>query len=66
MIIRVLTDSNFLDIEVSEPIDENVLIKSIDESSTILLIDKDGHKIFINTCNVVAIELLDKLPPISE
>ena len=66
MIIRVLTDSNFLDIEVSEPIDENVLIKSIDESSTILLIDKDGHKIFINTCNVVAIELLDKLPPISK
>lgn len=66
MIIRVLTDSNYLDIEVSEPIDENVLIKSIDESSTILLIDKDGHKIFINTCNVVAIELLDKLPPISE
>lgn len=64
MVIRVLTDTNYLDIELKEEIDEKLLMEAIDNSSTILLITKNDTKMFINTINVVAIEVFDT-PPIS-
>ena len=64
MVIRVLTDTNYLDIELIEEIDEKLLMEAIDNSSTILLITKNDTKMFINTINVVAIEVFDT-PPIS-
>ena len=64
MVIRVLTDTNYLDIELKEEIDEKLLMEAIDNSSTILLTTKNDTKMFINTINVVAIEVFDT-PPIS-
>ena len=64
MIIRVLTDTNFMDIELKDKVDEKRLIEAIDNSSTLLLETKNDTKMFINTINVVAIEIIDT-PPIS-
>ena len=64
MIIRVLTDTNFMDIELKDKVDEKLLMEAIDNSSTLLLETKNDTKMFINTINVVAIEIIDT-PPIS-
>ena len=64
MILRVLTDNNYLDVELKEKIDTEKLIRAIDNSSTIMLETKQGTTIFINTINIVAIELIN-IPPIN-
>jgi len=65
MVIRVLTDTNFLDVFLKEKIDVSALIQAIDNTSTILLETKDNTKVFINTINIVAIEVFDT-PPIQK
>ena len=65
MVIRVLTDTNFLDIEVKDKIDKEVLNQAIGEMSTLVVETKSNSTVFINTVNVVAIEVFDT-PPISE
>lgn len=62
MILRVLTDNNYLDVELKSNIDTEKLIRAIDNSSTIMLETKQGTTIFINTINIVAIELIN-IPP---
>lgn len=64
MILRILTDTNFFDIETKEPIDKELLIKAIDNGDTIMLETKDNTTVFINNINVVAIEIFNT-PPIS-
>lgn len=64
MILRILTDTNFFDIETKEPIDKELLIKAIDNGDTIMLETKDNTTVFINNINVVAIEIFNA-PPIS-
>lgn len=62
MILRVLTDNNYLDVELKENIDTEKLIRAIDNSSTIMLETKQDTTIFINTINIVAIEIIN-IPP---
>lgn len=64
MIFRVLTDNNYLDVELKENIDTEKLIGAIDNSSTIMLETKQDTAIFINTINIVAIEIINT-PPIN-
>ncbi len=64
MIFRVLTDNNYLDVELKENIDTEKLIGAIDNSSTIMLETKQDTTIFINTINIVAIEIINT-PPIN-
>ncbi len=64
MIFRVLTDNNYLDVELKENIDTEKLIGAIDNSSTIMLSTKQDTTIFINTINIVAIEIINT-PPIN-
>lgn len=64
LILRILTDTNFFDIETKEPIDKELLIKAIDNGDTIMLETKDNTTVFINNINVVAIEIFNA-PPIS-
>lgn len=64
LILRILTDTNFFDIETKEPIDKELLIKAIDNGDTIMLETKDNTTVFINNINVVAIEIFNT-PPIS-
>lgn len=64
MILRILTDTNFFDIETKESIDKELLIKAIDNGDTIMLETKDNTTVFINNINVVAIEIFNT-PPIS-
>lgn len=64
MIFRVLTDNNYLDVELKENIDTEKLIGAIDNSSTIMLETKHDTTIFINTINIVAIEIINT-PPIN-
>lgn len=37
MILRILTDNNYLDVELKEQIDTEKLIEAIDNSSTIMV-----------------------------
>lgn len=62
MIFRVLTDNNYLDVELKENIDTEKLIGAIDNSSTIMLETKQDTTIFINTINIVAIEIINTPP----
>ena len=59
MILRILTDNNYLDVELKEQIDT-----AIDNSSTIMVDTKQDTTFFINTINVVAIEIINT-PPIN-
>ena len=65
MIIRILTDTNFLDIEPKAKIDIEVLTKALEDMSTLVIETKNNSIVFINTVNVVAIEVFDT-PPIQE
>lgn len=64
MILRILTDNNYLDVELKEQIDTEKLIEAIDNSSTIMVDTKQDTIFFINTINVVAIEIINT-PPIN-
>lgn len=64
MILRILTDNNYLDVELKEQIDTEKLIEAIDNSSTIMVDTKQDTTFFINTINVVAIEIINT-PPIN-
>lgn len=64
MILRILTDNNYLDVELKEQIDTEKLIEAIDNSSTIMVDTKQDTTFFINTINVMAIEIINT-PPIN-
>lgn len=63
MILRLLTDTNFLDIELKDKIDKEVLVNALDNMSTLMVETKDNTTVFINTVNIVSLELID-IPPI--
>lgn len=65
MILRVLTNDNYLDVELKEPIDKERLIEAIDNSSTIMIDTKADTTFFINTINIIAIEIINT-PPINK
>lgn len=65
MIIRVLTDTNFFDVELKEKINKDALITALDNMSTLMLETKDNTTMFINTVNIVSLELFDT-PPIQK
>lgn len=62
MTLRILTDNNYLDVELKEQIDTEKLIEAIDNSSTIMVDTKQDTTFFINTINVVAIEIINTPP----
>lgn len=62
MILRVLTNDNYLDVELKEPIDKERLIEAIDNSSTIMIDTKADTTFFINTINIIAIEIINTPP----
>lgn len=61
MILRVFND-NYLDVELKEPIDKERLIEAIDNSSTIMIDTKANTTFFINTINIIAIEIINTPP----
>lgn len=63
MIIRILTDTNFFDIVPKEIIDKEVLINALDNMSTLMIETKDNTTFFINTVNIVSLEIINT-PPI--
>ena len=65
MIIRILTDTNFFDVELKDKIDKDALISALDNMSTLMLETKNNTTIFINTVNIVSLEVFDT-PPISK
>ncbi len=64
MLLRILTDNNYLDVELKGQIDKEKLLDAIDNSSTIMIDTKQDTTFFINTINVVAIEIINT-PPIN-
>ena len=64
MILRILTDTNYLDIELKEKIDTKTLMTALDSMCTLMVETKRNTQVFINPVNVVAIEIIDT-PPIS-
>lgn len=65
MVIRILTDTNFFDVELKDKIDKEALISALDNMSTLMLEAKDNTTIFINTVNIVSLQIFD-MPPISK
>lgn len=65
MKLRIINNENFLDIELKEKIDINILMDAMNDMSIILLETKAGTKMFINPVNVLAIEVIDT-PPIEQ
>lgn len=65
MVIRILTDTNFFDVELKDKIDKDALISALDNMSTLMLETKDNTTIFINTVNIVSLQVFDT-PPISK
>ena len=65
MIIRILTDTNFFDVELKDKIDKDALISALDNMSTLMLETKDNTTLFINTVNIVSLQVFDT-PPISK
>ena len=65
MVIRILTDTNFFDVKLKDKIDKEALISALDNMSTLMLETKDNTTIFINTVNIVSLEIFD-MPPISK
>lgn len=65
MKIRILTDNNFLDIEVKN-ISEELLMQALGEGNAVALTKEDGNTFILNTINVVAIEIFkdNDMPPI--
>ena len=63
MIIRVLTDSTYLDIELKEPVDEELIVNAMSNMEIILFENKQGNKVFINPVNIVSLEVIN-IPPI--
>ena len=65
MKIRVLTDNNFLDIEVKD-VSEEALLQALDDGNTVALTKADGNTFILNTLNIVAIEIFkdNSIPPI--
>ena len=65
MKIRVLTDNNFIDIEIKE-VSEETLLQALDDGNTVALTKADGNTFILNTLNVVAIEIFkdNNIPPI--
>ena len=55
MIIRVLTDTNYLDIELKEPVDEELIVNAMSNMEIILFENKQGNKVFINPVNIVSL-----------
>ena len=65
MTIRILTDTNFFDVELKEKIDKDALVNALDNMSTLMLETKNKTTVFINTVNIVSLELFDTdIPPI--
>lgn len=63
MIIRILTDTNFFDVFPKEKIDKEMLINAIDNMSTLMIDTKEDTTVFINTVNIVSLEIINT-PPI--
>ncbi len=64
MILRVLTDTNYLDIEPKDKIDTKLLLDALNNMNTLLIDTKKDTQVFINPVNVVAIEIIES-PPIT-
>lgn len=64
MVIRVLTNSNYLDIELKEEIDEEAISDAMDKMNVLLFENIQGNKVYINPINIVSLEII-KSPPSS-
>lgn len=64
MVLRVITNNTFLDYELKEKIDKNLLTSAIDNQSTIMIETKQETIVFINVINIISLEIFD-IPPIS-
>ena len=65
MILRIMTESNYLDIELKERIKEEQLMQALDNMNTLMLSTKNDTVIFINPVNIIALEIID-IPPIQK
>lgn len=68
MTIRILTDNNFFDVEPKGDLDKKILMQALNDMSTIAIETKQGSTVFINTANIVSIEVFDitDIPPIQK
>lgn len=65
MVLRILTDTNYIDIEPKN-IDEKSILQAIDECNAIALTLKDDSTFILNTANIVGIKIIknEGIPPI--
>ena len=65
MVIRILTDTNFFDVYPKQKIEKEMLINALDNMSTLMIETKEDTTVFVNTVNVVSLEIFNT-PPIED
>lgn len=66
MKLRIYTIYNYLDITIKQDIEIEMIVKQLEEGTTIMLEKEDGNIFILNNINVLAIEVVaeSKIPPI--
>ncbi len=54
-----------MDITTKEDIDLKEIVKQLEEGTTIMLEKEDGNIFILNNINVLALEIVQNIPPIS-
>ena len=57
---------NFMDIVLKTEIKIEDIVKQLEEGTTVMLEKKDGNIFILNNINVLALEIVNNIPPISK
>ena len=57
---------NFMDIVLKDEIKIEDIVKQLDEGTTVMLEKEDGNIFILNNINVLALEIVKNIPPISK
>lgn len=57
---------NFMDIVLKDEIKIEDIVKQLDEGTTVMLEKEDGNIFILNNINVLALEIVNNIPPISK
>lgn len=66
MIIRLLTDTNYLDIDLKKETSIDELLQVLSQQEMFALETKSDTTVIINPINVIAFEIIKNIPPIQK
>ena len=66
MIIRLLTDTNYLDIDLKKETSIDELLQVLSQQEMFAIETKSDTTVIINPINVIAFEIIKNIPPIQK